>query len=402
MKFTVVIKKATGNETRVVEAESRFAVYEQIQKEGGMVVSIAERQGFAIPSFNITLFGSGVKRQQIITMARNLSAMLSAGLALARSLSVIERQSSNKHLKVIVTEVSANISKGSSFNEALAAHPKVFSKLLIAMVKAGEESGGLAEALSIVALQMERAEELSRKIKGAMIYPSVVLTAIVIVGVLMLTFVVPTLTSTFKALGVELPLSTRIITAVSDFMVAHFILVVCILVAFGVGTVAFTRSAYGKATLIQGALHVPVIGELVRETFAARASRTLASLLSSGVPVLNALSITEEVVGTPVFAKVIGEAQERVKKGDLLSAAFIDHPKLYPILMSDMVSVGEETGKLSEMLKQVAEFYEKDVEQKTKDLSTIIEPVLMIVIGIAVGIFAVAMIGPIYSLSSAI
>ena len=150
------------------------------------------------------------------------------------------------------------------------------------------------------------------------------------------------------------------------------------------------------------ALHMPVIGELVRETYTARASRTLSSLLSDGVPVLEALSITKEVVHAQMFAKVVGEAEEHVKRGELLSTSFSEHTKLYPILMSDMLAVGEETDKVAEMLKQIAEFYEEDVAEKTKDLSTIIEPVLMLLIGAFVGVFAVAMIAPIYQLSSAI
>ncbi len=173
------------------------------------------------------------------------------------------------------------------------------------------------------------------------------------------------------------------------------------LVALVMGGAVFVRSRTGSRIVLAGALHVPVVKELVRETYAARAARTLSSLLSSGVPVLEALAITRDVVHADVFANVVAEAEERVKKGELLSAAFAEHTKLYPILMSDMLAVGEETGKVAEMLKQIAEFYEEDVSEKTKDLSTIIEPVLMLLIGTFVGIFAVSMIAPIYSLSSA-
>jgi type IV pilus assembly protein PilC len=402
MKFRVTIKKGGAtNEERFVEAESRFAVYDLVQKEGGSVVSIAEGGGLRLPQRLNLVIGTGVKRQEIITMSKNLSAMLTAGLSLSRALSILERQSRNRHLREIAAHVSATITKGSTLHEALGEHPKVFSKLFIAMVKAGEESGGLAQALTVVSTQMERAEDLSRKIKGAMIYPSIVMGAIVIVAVLMLIYVVPTLTATFSQLRVKLPLATQIIVAVSNFMVNHTYVVIGSLVLLVVGGLAFVRSPVGRAVVLRIALYAPVVGELVRETFAARASRTLASLLSAGVPVLSALSITEEVVGAPLFAKVLGEAALRVKKGDPLSAAFIEHPKLYPLMMSDMVAVGEETGKLAEMLLQVAEFYEGDVSQKTKDLSTIIEPVLMLFIGGMVGVFAVAMIAPIYSLSSA-
>ncbi|MDP2655790.1 MAG: type II secretion system F family protein [bacterium] len=404
MKFRATIRKeGVPDEIRVIEAESRFAVYELAQKEDGTVVELHEGEGgFKLPAwFSITI-GTGVKRVEIIHTAKNLSAMLGAGLSLSRALSVIERQSSNKSLKKITTGLSNSIKKGSSFHEALAQYPNVFSELFVAMTRAGEESGSLSGSLSVVALQMERSEELSRKIKGAMIYPSIVITAIIIVGILMLMYVVPTLTSTFESLGVQVPLATRIIVAISNFMVAHSLIVLGIIVLLVFGSITFVRSKKGGSIVLAGALYLPVVGELVRETYAARASRTLSSLLSSGVPILDALSITKEVVHAGVFAKVVEEAEARVKKGELLSASFAENEHLYPILMSEMLLVGEETGKVAEMLKQIAEFYEVDVAEKTKDLSTIIEPVLMLLIGAVVGVFAVSMIAPIYSLSSAI
>lgn len=403
MKFNVTIRKGdAADQTIVMEAPSRFAVYDQVQKDGGVVIKLDEkRKGFTLPAWLSISFSSGVKRIEIIHVAKNISAMINAGLSLSRALSVIERQSGNRRLKIIVTGLSESIKKGSSFHEAVAAYPKVFSELFIAMARAGEESGSLAESLSIVGLQMERSEELVRKIKGAMIYPAIVITAILIVGVLMLIYVVPTLTSTFTSLGVKLPLATQIIVNLSNFMVANVALVFALLVTVVVGGIFFVRSKAGGSFVLMTSLHMPVINEIVRETYAARAARTLSSLLSSGVPVLDALSITKEVVHAGPFAKVVGEAEVRVQKGEPLSTAFVENTNLYPILMGDMLSVGEETGKVAEMLKQIAEFYENDVAEKTKDLSTIIEPVLMLIIGAVVGVFAVSMIGPIYSLSSA-
>ena len=410
MKFRATIRKnpSTGSgqgvadEVRDIEAPSRFAVYEQVQKEGGRVVALTEAPpGLKLPSWLFFSIGSGVKRIEIIHVAKNLSAMLAAGLSISRALSVIERQSENKRLKTVAVGLSESIRKGSSLHEALAAYPRIFPQLFIAMVRAGEESGSLSESLTIVALQMERGDQLARKIRGAMIYPSIVVTAIILVAILMLVYVVPTLTATFTQLNVPVPLATRAIIAISDFMAANAILVFALLAALVIGGVLFIRSRIGNRVLIAGALRLPVIGELVRETYAARAARTLSSLLASGVPVLDALGITEEVVRAEAFAQVVAEAQEHVRKGEPLSEAFSQKTKLYPVLMSDMLAVGEETGKVAEMLKQIAEFYEEDVSEKTKDLSTIIEPALILLIGAAVGVFAVAMISPIYSLSSA-
>lgn len=405
MKFRITVQKeGTPNSARTVEAASRFELYEQIRAEGGTVIELTELHGIALGNmarFNISI-GTGIKRMEIIRVAKNLAAMLSAGLSISRALSIIERQTSNKSLKKIAAHLSDSIRKGSSLYQALALYPKVFPEIFVAMVRSGEESGSLSDSLNAIALQMERSEELIRKIKGAMIYPAIVITAVIIVGILMLIYVVPTLTSTFTALGVQVPLATRVIVAISNFMATHVSLVAALFILLATGSIVFARSKIGSAIILTVSLRLPVIGELVRETYAARTARTLSSLLSSSVPVLEALSITKEVVHARAFSEIIEEAQIRVKKGEALSAAFLEHPKLYPILMSDMLAVGEETGKVADMLKQVAEFYEADVAQKTKDLSTIIEPMLMILIGIFVGIFAVSMIAPIYQLSSAI
>ncbi|MFA6408248.1 MAG: type II secretion system F family protein [Candidatus Paceibacterota bacterium] len=404
MKFRVTIRKegAATDETRVIEAASRFAVYDLIQKEDGAVISLAEvGKRFTLPAWLFISFGTGVKHSEVGRLAKNLSAMLGAGLPLSRALSVTERQSNNKYLKAIAIGLSESIRKGSSFNEALAMYPRVFSALFIAMAKAGEESGSLAGSLTAVGEQMERSDELMRKIRGAMIYPAIVITAVFIVGVLMLIYVVPTLTSTFTQLGVQVPLATRAIVAISNFLVGNAVLVLAMMVAMIVGGTAFIRSKIGGSIILKVSLHLPVVNELIRETYAARAARTLSSLLGSGVPVLEALSITREVIGTNMFASVIEEAETHVRKGEALSTSFAKHTNLYPLLMSDMLAVGEETGNVTDMLKQVAVFYEADVAEKTKDMSTVIEPVLMLVIGAGVGVFAVAIISPIYSLSSA-
>jgi type IV pilus assembly protein PilC len=404
MKFRVTVRTPEGTEeTSTLEAESRFEVYGMVEKNGGTVISLEEASSsMRLPAFLNIRFGSGINTEQRITFTKNLSAMLGAGLTLSRSLSVIERQSKNKYLKEIIADLQENVKAGSGFHEALVQHPAVFSKLFVSMTKAGEESGKLSETLNVVAKQMDTSYTLTKKVKGAMIYPSIILFAIVVIGILMLIYVVPTLSSTFRSLGADLPLTTRVIVAVSDFMVHNVILVLVALVLVAFGIFAALRSAKGKRALMFASLHMPVIGELVKETYSARAARTLSSLLSSGVEMLTAISITHEVVGENVFGGVLAEAEDVVRKGEPLSASFIAHEKLYPVFFSEMITVGEETGKVADMLSQVAEYYEKDVEEKTKDLSTIIEPLLMLFIGVFVGIFALSMIAPIYSLSSKI
>lgn len=401
MKFHVSVETKEGaKETRTVEAENRFGVYAQMEEQGVTVLELVEYKKRI--DLNNLHFGTGIKTEEKITFTKNLAAMLSAGLTLSRALAVIERQTKNRALKTVVTSLEERIKAGGTFYEALAEHRAVFSELFIAMAKAGEESGTIAESLKAVARQMDRAYSLQKKVTGAMIYPSIILSAILVIGVLMLMFVVPTLSATFASLGVQLPVATQVIVNLSDFMAAHAILVVFILIAFFGSVVAGVKSRTGSNVLLRLALRVPVIGDLVRETMGARATRALSSLLSSGVEMLTAISIAGEVVGKNVFGRVLAEAQENVRKGEQLSATFALHPNLFPPFVADMILVGEETGKVADMLGQVAEYYEVDVEDRTKDLSTIIEPMLMLIIGVFVGIFAISMIAPIYSLSDKI
>jgi type IV pilus assembly protein PilC len=405
MKFHVSVEKDGKTEARVIDAPTRFAVYEIVEKEGASVKSLEEGGGGF--SMNMELpawlsFGSGISQTEIITFTKNLSAMLSAGLPLARALAVLERQTKKKRLKKIITELGEAVKKGSAFHEALLIHPNTFPTLMSSMAKAGEESGTLADALSIVAHQLERTQTLIKKVRGAMIYPAIVIFAMLVIGVLMLIYVVPTLAGTFKDLGADLPVSTQIILNASNFLVNNLLEVLIGFVVFVIALYYIARLKPVSALLFLIVLKIPVVGTIVRETYTARAARTLSSLLASGVEVLTALQIGQEVVGAHGFGLVLGEAQTRVQKGEPLSASFVDHPELYPPLMADMLAVGEETGHVADMLKQVAEFYENDVEQATKDLSTVIEPVLMLLIGLMVGVFAVSVISPIYSISSKI
>ncbi len=405
MAFIVTIQKeGQANEVRIMDVANRFAVYEAIEKEGGTVIALQEKTSlFALklPEWLHTFIEGRINHTEVARVAKDLSTMLGAGLSLSRALLVIERETENKHLKEVATHLAATVEKGSPFHVALAEYPSIFPDILIAMVRVGEESGSLADSLATVALQMEHANELTRKVKGALIYPSIIIFAIIIVSVLMMIYVVPALTQTFRDLKVELPAATKVFVAISDFMVNHIFLVVGGLAALVALLIAIIHSRRGSAFIIRGSLMLPVIGELVRETFAARTARTLSSLLTAGVPVLEALAITKDVVKAHSFTVVIADAEERIKKGEALSAAFSAHAHVYPVLMSEMLIVGEETGKVALMLKQAAEFYEDDVNQKTRDLSTIIEPILMLLIGGVVGVFAVSMIAPIYSLSSA-
>lgn len=401
MEFKYKATKNGEEYENIVDLPDRFSVYRHIKKEGGAVISVEEKNSSHGMKLSGDIFET-VSVSEKILFTRNLSVMIKSGLALSRALSVLERQTKNKKLKRTFIEVGTSVKKGSSFHEALSKFPKIFSKLLVSMVRAGEESGKLAGSLAIVGKQMERAYQLKKKIKGALIYPAIIVMAMGIIGVVMLVYVVPTLTKTFEELGVDLPRSTQAVIAVSDFLTNNTIAGVFIIVFLIIAGILGFRSKKGKRIFDFVLLRIPVISNIVREVNSARTTRTLSSLLSSGVEVVNAISITKDVVQNSYYKEVLEQAQKDIQKGSPLSESFKKDEKIYPILVSEMIAVGEETGQLSEMLQQIAEFYEGEVEQKTKNISTIIEPFLMVFIGVVVGFFAISMVSPIYSISAGI
>ena len=399
MKFSYKALKKDGTEyTWEREATDKFALFRQLKKEGETIISVEEVVDGQTSGFHFSLpsFG-GIKMHEKITVARNLGNMIEAGLALSRALDVIERQSRNKKLKSVLSEVNKSVSEGKAFHQALEAFPDTFNSLFISMVKAGEESGNLASSLRQVSDQLEKTYLIQKKVKGAMVYPGIILSLMVVIGILMLIFVVPRLTDTFKELNTELPASTKFVIALSDFFKNHYILALMGILAVFAGFKYFLRTKIGKKIFDTGALRFPVIGTIIKELNSARTARTLSSLLSSGVDLLPAIDITSEVLQNNFYKEVMSEAHFTVEKGQPLSSIFMKHEYLYPIFVGEMISVGEETGQLSKMLLGVGVFYENEVEQKTKDLSTIVEPMLMIVIGLGVGFFAISMISPMYS-----
>lgn len=403
-RFTYQGQDKDGNAVKeTVTAADRYTVYDIARSNGHTVSSITEHGGFgggagwSVERINVML--GKVKQDELVMLTRNLGSMLVAGLTVTRALSVIERQSKNAKLKHVVKAIIARINKGDAFFEALKDHPKVFDDLYIAMIRAGEESGNLAESLKTLAVQMERSSNLKKKIKGAMMYPSIVITVMVIIGILMMIFVLPSITGIFKQMGTDLPATTQALIATSDFLVENTVVALLAIVSFVIGMGYLLGSRPGKIATSWLVTRLPVIGTMAKETNAARTARTLSSLLNSGVDVLGALDITEEVVQNYFYKAIIRDARARVEKGTPLSEVFIERSDLYPILVGEMILVGEETGQISTMLGELAIFYETEVERKTKDLSTIIEPLLMVVIGTGVGFFALALIAPIYSIS---
>ncbi len=399
--FSYTAEKNDGEVYKgVAEVADRFELYSLVRREGGRIISVSEENSkswLSLKYWNSKF--STIKEYDKVLLARNLGAMLSAGLALARALSVLERQTKNPRLGEAISEIASDVRRGDTLNQSLAKYPNIFTPLFVAMVRAGEESGDLAGALKVTSDQMERMYELKKKVRGALLYPCIILIAIGGIGILMMTQVVPTLAQTFAEMDAELPNSTQLVIGMSNFLMEYTYVALGLLV--GVIAVIYTglRTTAGRRMADYVSVYTPAINSIVKEINAARTSRTLASLLSAGVDVLSALDISREVVQNSFFQAVIREAKDAVAQGEPLSKAFAKHDNLYPPFVGEMMAVGEETGQTSEMLKRLAIFYEEEVDRKTKDMSTIIEPFLMVFIGAAVGFFAVSMITPIYSLS---
>lgn len=400
MLFSYSAKLKTGEITEgALEAPDRFMLAREIRSRGYTPLSITEKNEDIVAKL-LPLLGlfSRVSVNEQILFTKNLSEMIKAGLSLSRALSVLKKQTRNPALGKILTSLANDISAGETLSQALSKFPSVFSKLFTSMIRAGEESGNLAGALLDIGTNLEKSHSLTKKIHGALIYPGVIFSAMLIIGVLMFAFVVPTLAGTFKELGVELPVSTRVIIWLGNFFSNNLILTFIILAGGFFAGFWLIRARFMAKYIDFLTLKIPIIGQMARELNTARTARTMSSLLLSGVSITRAVEITEDVVQNIYYKKVLNEAKNVIEKGASFSKVFEQNSNLYPIMMSEMIQVGEETGKLSDMLLQIAQFYEEAIENKTKNLSTIIEPVLMIIIGAAVGFFAISMISPLYSI----
>ena len=410
MIYTFKAKKLSGEELNGErEAPHKRELARSLRQEGYTLIAATEKGELIAKGIHMRLpVSAGITRlfgrislTEKLMFARNLSVMIKAVLSLTRALDTLERQTRSSAFKIVIHDVIENVKKGISFTESVRKHPRVFSTLFTAMISAGELSGKLDESLIILAEQMKNEHELRRKVRGALIYPAVILCVMVLIGILMLIYVVPTLTSTFNDLGIELPASTRVILGISGFLLTHGLFSFTAFVGFISGCYAFMRTHIAKQGLDICIIKLPLIGKIAKEVNSARTARTMSSLIQSGVSILETLAITQDVLQNHLFRNVLVEARDSIQKGETMTSAFNKHPELYPILVSEMIAVGEETGKTAEMLERLAEFYEGEVSAATKDLSSIVEPFLMVLIGAVVGLFAVSMIQPLYSSMSA-
>lgn len=343
----------------------------------------------------------GLKSKQIMLMTRQLATLIDAGLPLLRSLNVLIAQQKPSKLRDILREVAADIQQGSTFAEALAKHPKAFDRLYVNMVRAGEVGGMLEVVLNRLAVFMERRQALKRKVRGALIYPiAVIVIASCIVGFL-LTYVVPVFAEVFKDFGGELPAPTAFLMAAGDFMRYRWWLLLV-----GINATIITFKVLFKFKTIKSAsdrivLKIPLIGDLITKVAVARFARTLGTLITSGVPILQALKITKETIGNEVIQNAVQKVHDSIKEGETIAAP-LDESKVFPAMVVNMIDVGEETGSLDAMLMKVADIYDAEVEAAVEAMLALLEPAIIICLGGVIGFIVVSLYLPIFTLGDVV
>jgi type IV pilus assembly protein PilC len=401
MRFFYTAKSYSG-ETKSGEADvkSEAELSQQLRSDGYVLTSCKEMLSEEKNNFEIKFldrfFGLSIKDKLMFT--RNLSVMVASGLPLSRAIKNLAVQTKNKRFSKMLDGVFNDIQAGLSFADGLSKYPAVFSELFVNMIRVGETSGNLEEVLGILADQLEKEHELMSKVKGALTYPAVILVAMIGIGIIMLIYVLPKLTGIFKEMNVTLPKSTQFIMWLSDVLRNQSILVIIIFLAILFFGKIFISTKAGKKTISFISINTPLIRNIVIKINCARFSRIYSSLLKSGVPVVESLKIVSRTITNYYYKKTFEESIEQVQKGVNLSGIIAKNTRAFPILVSQMIEVGEETGKTEEILLKLAQFYEDEVTQLSKNLSSIIEPFLMIIIGSAVGFFAVSMMQPMYSI----
>jgi type IV pilus assembly protein PilC len=375
------------------------AVQEELRSRGLTVMDLREKKG-ALQA-DLTLF-KRVKAQELTVMTRQLATMIASGMTLLRAFYVLEEQVENKLLRDTLGAVREEIEAGVGFSDALSKHPKIFSPLYVAMIRAGEAGGVLEQSLERTADQLEKDDSLRRQVKGAMAYPAVVLSFAGCVLIGLIAFIVPVFVGVFKDFGGELPLITKMTVTASDLVTSRWYILIAVSVGIVVGFKKWKASPWGRRQWDKLRLRIPAqIGVTVQKICLARWSRTFSALYSAGVPIMQAIEVTGQTAGNTVLEDAMADVIESVKSGGSIAAPLKDSP-IFPAMVAQMIAVGEETGNLDTMLSKVADFYEDEVAAAIKALTSILEPVMIVLVGAIVGFIVIAMYMPMFKVYDSI
>lgn len=343
-----------------------------------------------------------VSLKEKIFFVQNLRVMIKSGLSLATALKTLQLQTNNKKFKKIILDLKESTEKGAAFADSLQKHQSIFGDLFINMIRAGETSGRLDEVLKELYIQMKKDHDLKAKIKAAMTYPIVVVIAMIGIGSAMMIFVIPKLITIFEEMSAELPFFTRLLISFTNLIIHQGYLIGVGLMIFIIFIIVFLRTNFGKHLWHWLLLNLPVLGGISKKINLARFTRTISSLIKTDIPIAQTFIITSQILGNVYYKEALNSSSERVVKGESIAKTMESFPKLFPPVVREMTAVGEETGSVDEILEDLAVFYEEDIEEIMKTLPSIIEPILIVILGLAVGAMAVAIIMPMYSLTQQI
>lgn len=372
-----------------------------LREQGIMPISIREKVAARQISITIPGLTGRVSSRDVMIFSRQFSTMINAGLPLVQCLEILAEQTDNKTFAGILTQIKKAVEGGSPLADALSKHPKIFSELFTSMVEAGETGGILDVILNRLATYMEKSEALKRKIKGAMFYPATIFSIAIILTSVIILFVIPTFKNMFADFGATLPLPTQILLSVSEWVKKWILLLFLGMIGLVIGLVMYCRSPQGKEVLDKFLLKLPLFGTLVRKVSVAKFTRTLGTLISSGVPILDALRITAKSAGNKVVENAIMKTQSSIQEGQSIATP-LKNSGVFPPMVVQMINVGEHTGALDEMLGKIADFYEADVDSAVGSLTTLIEPLLLIFLGVVIGGIVIALFLPILTLGTQI
>ena len=392
-------KKETVSST--IEAADKLSAINTL-KSRGQLIKIEEKSAKKSAGFSFGKKKKGAKTDELVMFTSQLSAMVSAGVPILRSLNSMAKHAESAGFRETINAVIKDIEGGMSFADALGKHPETFNDIYVNMVAAGETGGILDDILKRLALQQEKNSSMKKKIKGAMTYPIVLLVITIIAFFILMTFIIPVIGKTIKDMGgpdAKLPLLTEIMLGISDFMVSFWYLIVPAFIGGIWGLIRYIKTPKGRVKFHHIIIKVPAVGAIVRKVAIARFTRTFSALIGAGVAVLEALDVTSRAVGNVVYEESLREATRRVQNGEVLSRIIAERDDLYPPIVAQMLSVGEETGQTDKVLIKVADFYEEEVDTAIDGVSSIIEPVMIVAMGGVIALVAVSVMGPITSMA---
>jgi type IV pilus assembly protein PilC len=405
--FTYIARTAVGaTTTGAIDANSESEARQRLEARGLSVSSLSLLESaHALHGDPVARFFEKLQRISITECAvftQNLFVMTKSGIPLAQSIGVLAQQTKNKRFRAILESLKLSLEHGESFSKALSRYPKYFSEVYINMVAAGEASGKLETIFEQLARQLKKERSLRGKIRSALMYPIIVVVAMIAIGIAMMVFVIPKISEIYAETNAQLPIYTRALIGTSMFVVHNGILSAAILIALIVAFRFLSRSQRGKQLLHGFYLRTPIAGTIIQKVSLTRFSRTLQSLLKTDIPIVQSFQIIEHVLGNVHYQHAIHDASESLKKGITIVESLKKWPRLFPPMVTQMISIGEESGRLDELSEEIANFYKEDVDETMSTFSSVIEPVLMLILGVGVGLMAIAILLPMYSLTEQI